>query len=133
MLTSHSRTDPLNTTPIFTTNVDLHALAYSISLNLAAAQPSKLKSKGRKFDHAYKKQKIMFSEYKPTNQPAFEAIQPIDTTIGQEPLTHVERWRMHTWHWPEKVTKCPPHERINKGKKRPRVIEDDDSYFMDDC
>jgi hypothetical protein len=20
-----------------------------------------------------------------------------------------------------------------KGKKRPRVIEDDDSYFMDDC
>jgi hypothetical protein len=101
--------------PYFTTNVDLHALAHSI--NLAATQPSKRKSEGQYPGHASKKQKNADTEYISVGQHPFVGIRPIGTPAGQEPLTHVKRWRMHTWHWPKKIRKSPPAMRKSQGKK----------------
>lgn len=108
---------------IFNTRVDLHVLAYSNPS--AVVNQAKRKSEGQVTGPTCKKQKSETIDRKHLEQPHFADIQPVGKKVGEEPLTHVERWRLHNWQWPAKVTKSPPNERKMKATTCSCLIDRD--------
>jgi hypothetical protein len=71
------------------------------NIHFAAGQQVKRKSEEGLHGFATKKQKSVNNQQKQTSESC-NNIQPVGAIKGQEPLTHVERWRMQTWVWPKK-------------------------------